>query len=306
MSFLRHRRRRPPGRPPEALETLRGLRDLDPLHNPTEVAIIEAGLRLLPGVPTVAVFDTAFHRTLPEIAWRYALPKDLTDRLHLRRYGFHGISYQYVSGRLLTCLQREPEGSRLIVCHLGSGASVCALKDGKSVDTSMGLTPLEGLVMGTRSGDVDPGLLLYLMRTAAMTAETVDDLLNHRSGLLGLSGRSGDVRALEQAAQSGDASAELALELFAYRVCKYIGAYAAALEGVDAVAFTGGIGERSPAMRRRICRRLAFLGLQLDQARNANASGEPTRISASGAAVQAWVVPTDEERQIARATLPFV
>lgn len=290
---------------PKALETLRGLRDLDPLHNPTEVAIIEVGLRLLPDVPAVAVFDTAFHRTLPEIAWRYALPKDLTDRLHLRRYGFHGISYQYVSGRLLECLKRDPEGSRLIVCHLGSGASVCALQHGKSVDTSMGLTPLEGLVMGTRSGDVDPGLLLYLMRTAAMTAETVDDLLNHHSGLLGLSGSS-DVRALEQAARTGDAGAELALELFAYRVCKYIGAYAAALEGVEAVAFTGGIGEHSHSMRTRICRRLAFLGLHLDQTRNESAAGEPTRVSSDGAAVQAWVIPTEEERQIARATLPFV
>lgn len=287
---------------PEVMEELRGLRELDPLHNPTETAMIETGLRLLPDVPAVAVFDTAFHRTLPETAWRYALPRDMSDRLHLRRYGFHGLSHQYVSGRLLRCLDRGPEGTRLIVCHLGSGASVCALQDGLSVDTSMGMTPLEGLVMGTRSGDIDPGLLLYLLRSGAMTPEAVDDLLNHRSGLLGLSGRSGDVRELEQAARGGDGNAELALEAFAYRVCKYIGAYAAVLNGVDAVAFTGGIGERSPSMRNRICRRLAYLGLRLDAARNDAARGEPARINADAATVQAWVIPTDEERQIARET----
>lgn len=287
---------------PEVMAALHGLRELDPLHNPTETAMIETGLRLLPDVPAVAVFDTAFHRTLHETAWRYALPRDLSDRLHLRRYGFHGLSHQYVSGRLLQCLDRSPEGTRLIVCHLGSGASVCALRDGLSVDTSMGMTPLEGLVMGTRSGDVDPGLLLYLLRCGEMTPEAMDDLLNHRSGLLGLSGRSGDVRELEQAAHTGDGNAEQALEAFAYRVCKYIGAYAAVLNGVDAVAFTGGIGERSPSMRDRICRRLAYLGLSLDAARNDGARGEQVRIHADAATVQAWVILTDEERQIARET----
>jgi len=286
----------------EVMDGLRRLRDLDPLHNPAETAMVEAGLRLLPDVPAVAVFDTAFHRTLPEIAWRYAIPRDLSDRLNLRRYGFHGISHQYVSGRLLECLGRGPEGTCLIVCHLGSGASVCALKDGRSVDTSMGLTPLEGLVMGTRSGDIDPGLLLYLLKSAGMTADTVDDLLNHRSGLFGISGRSADVRELEQAAASGNANAELALEVFAYRVRKYIGAYAAVLDGVDAVAFTGGIGERSASMRNRICRSLGFLGLHLDHDRNDEAGNVPARISADGAVVQAWMIPTDEERQIARET----
>ncbi len=288
---------------PQVLDDLRGLQELDPLHNPPEVALIEAARRLLPDAPAVAVFDTAFHRTLPETAWRYALPSDLADRLGLRRYGFHGISHAYVSARLLECLGRTPPGTRLVTCHLGSGASVCAVRDGLSVDTSMGLTPLEGLVMGTRSGDLDPGLLLYLMQSQGMTAEAVDDLLNHKSGLLGLSGQSSDVRELSQAAQSGDARAALALEIFAYRACKYIGAYAAALEGVDAVAFSGGIGEHSPDMRSRICRRLAFLGLPLDDARNeAAAPHAPARISADGASVSAWVIPTDEERQIARET----
>ncbi len=285
---------------PEVMADLHSLRGLDPLHNPTETAMIEIGLRILPKVPAVAVFDTAFHQTLPEIAWRYAIPRDLADRLHLRRYGFHGLSHQYVSGVLIEDMGRGVAGTRLITCHLGSGASVCAIKDGKSIDTSMGLTPLEGLVMGSRSGDIDPGLLLYLMRAGHMTFDEVDDLLNHRSGLLGLSGSSDDVRELEKAEQNGDANAELALDVFAYRVTKYIGAYAAALEGVDAIAFTGGIGEHSSHMRSRVCKNLAFLGAHLDEAVNSQKFGKPTRISTANAGLQVWVIPTDEERQIAR------
>lgn len=285
---------------PDVLHDLRGLQELDPLHNPTEVAMIEAAQQLLPDAPAVAVFDTAFHRTLPEVAWRYGLPMDLSDRLGLRRYGFHGISHRYVSERLLECLGREPQGTRLITCHLGSGASVCAVRDGQSVDTSMGLTPLEGLVMGTRSGDVDPGLLLYLLRTQDMTAEQLDDLLNHDSGLQGLAGQN-DVRDLEQAAGGGDKQAGMALDIFAYRVRKYLGAYAAALGGLDAVAFTGGIGEHAPSMRERICRNLEFLGLRLDDGRNLAATGgAAAQISADTDQTQAWVIPTDEERQIAR------
>lgn len=284
---------------PDVLTALKDLADLDPLHIPVETALIEAGQRLLPGVPAVAAFDTAFHRTLPEVAWRYALPRDLADNLTLRRYGFHGLSYQYVTGRLLDCLGREAGGTRLIVCHLGSGASICAIKDGQSVDTSMGLTPLEGLMMGTRSGDIDPGLLLYLLRSQDITAEKLDDLLNHESGLKGVGGQS-DVRKLEQAAQSGDAPAEMALEMFAYHAAKYIGAYAAALEGVDAVAFTGGIGQHSAEIRTRICRRLTFLGIELDAAANTNAGPGEARLSPAEAPVSVWMIPTDEERQIAR------
>ena len=285
---------------PAVLQDLRGLEPLDPLHNPTEVALIEEVQRLLPDTPSVAVFDTAFHRTLPEVAWRYALPTDLSDRLGLRRYGFHGISHRYVSGRLLERLGREAQGTRMITCHLGSGASVCAVRDGQSVDTSMGLTPLEGLVMGTRSGDVDPGLLLYLMRTQGMMAEQLDDMLNHGSGLKGLAGRN-DVRDLEQAAGEGDQQADLALEIFAYRVRKYIGAYAAVLGGLDAVAFAGGIGERSAPMRGRICRGLDFLGLRLDENLNSAATGkEAAPVHAEGSPVAVWIIPTDEERQIAR------
>ncbi len=283
---------------PDVLTDLKALSDLDPLHSPIETALIEAGQRLLPGVPAVAAFDTAFHRTLPEVAWRYALPRDMADTLHLRRYGFHGLSYQYVSGRLLECLGREAGGTRLIVCHLGSGASVCAVKDGQSVDTSMGLTPLEGLMMGTRSGDIDPGLLLYLMRSQGKSAAELDSLLNHDSGLKGV-GRQSDVRLLEQAA-GGDTPAEMALEMFAYHAAKYIGAYAAALEGIDAVAFTGGIGQHSADIRARICRRLGFLGIRLDTDANTNAGPGETQISPTDAPVSVWVIPTDEERQIAR------
>jgi len=286
---------------PQALDELRGLRELDPLHNPTELALIESAQKLLPDKPSVAVFDTAFHRTLPEVAWRYALPSDLADRLGLRRYGFHGISHRYVSGRLLNCLGRDAAGTKLITCHLGSGASVCALLNGQSVDTSMGLTPLEGLVMGTRSGDVDPGLLLYLLRTQNMTAKGLDDLLNHESGLKGLSCRSSDVRDLEKAAGEGDVRAGLALDIFAYHVRKYLGAYAAALGGLDAVAFTGGIGEHSSSIRTRICQGLKFLSLGLEDERNQAATGGHTaRISADESHTQVWVIPTDEERQIAR------
>ena len=251
-------------------------------------------------MPAVAVFDTAFHKTLPETAWRYALPYPLSERLGLRRYGFHGLSYRYVSETLLQCLGRDPAGTRLIVCHLGSGASVCALKGGASVDTSMGLTPLEGLVMGTRSGDVDPGLLLYVQRREQMSADALDDLLNHESGLKGLAGQN-DVRNLEEAAAAGDARAAMALDIFASRVRKYIGAYAAALGGLDALAFTGGIGEHSPPMRARICAGLGFLGIHIDAGRNDSANGKaPLPLSSDTAPLPIWMIPTDEERQIAR------
>ncbi len=285
---------------PEVLDDLKALRGLDPLHNPAEVRLIEASQRLLPDIPNVACFDTAFHRTLPEVAYTYALPRELSARLTLRRYGFHGLSHQYVSGRLLECLGRDSAGTKLITCHLGSGASLCALRSGKSVDTSMGLTPLEGLVMGTRSGDVDPGLLLYLLREQKMTAEQLDDILNKQSGLLGVSGVGGDLRDLEKAAGT-NAAAALALELFAYRVRKYIGAYAAVLGGLDAVAFTGGIGEKSADMRGRIGVGLEFLGLSLDAGANQNADGQTAvPISAEDSGIAVWVIPTDEERQIAR------
>lgn len=282
------------------LDDLRSLSALDPLHNPAEVSALELGMRLLPNTPTVAVFDTAFHQSLPPVAAGYALPHELSERLALRRYGFHGTSYQYVSQRLLARLGREASGTKLIVCHLGNGASVCALRDGKSVDTSMGFTPLEGLVMGTRCGDLDPGLLLYLLRTQELTPAQLDTLLNQQSGLKGLGGHKGDVRLLESAATAGDLRAELALAAFAYRVRKYIGAYAAALGGVDALAFTGGIGEHSAGMRARICDGLAFLGISLDPERNTAAPAAETLLSPDSSPTPVWKIPTDEQRQLAR------
>jgi acetate kinase len=287
---------------PEVLAEVRSLEGLAPLHVPTDLEVIAASSRAAPGVPGIAVFDTAFHRTLPELAWRYALPEEAGGGA-LRRYGFHGIAHQFVVGELLRLLGRDAGGTRLISCHLGGGASVCAVRDGRSIDTSMGLTPLEGLVMSTRSGDVDPGLVLYLLRHKGLTAKEVEDLLYRRSGLLGLSGRSGDIRELEPAAADGDRRAELALEVQAYRVRKYIGAYAAALEGLDAVALSGALAEHSAGIRRRALRGLEFLGIQLDDGRNQAAGPDaPARVSAGGSAVLVWLVPADEERQIARET----
>jgi acetate kinase len=263
------------------------LAELAPLHNPAALKAIEETRRTHPGVPIVAVFDTSFHQTMPPVASRYAVPSSLA----VRRYGFHGISYSYVSSRVAA--------RRHIVCHLGNGASVCAIQDGRSVDTSMGFTPMEGLMMGTRAGDLDAGILLYLMRTGKSEQE-LDDLLNQRSGLLGVSGRSGDVRDLEAAARAGDEAATLALEMFAYRVAKYIGAYAAVLGGLDAVTFTAGIGEHSSFIRSRVCERLAFLGIELDEELNRASRTDERRISRGK--VDVWVIPTNEEWEIARLT----
>jgi acetate kinase len=271
----------------DVLDEIRALAELAPLHNPRAVQIIEETQAARPGIPVVAVFDTAFHRTLPPLSFTYAIPEDLG----VRRYGFHGISYSYVSSRV--------RAARQIICHLGNGASVCAVRDGESVETSMGFTPMEGLVMGSRSGDLDPGVILYLLRKG-MSEDELDDALNKRSGLVALSGESGDVRELEAAAAAGDERAEFALELFAYRAARYIGAYAAVLEGVDAVIFTAGIGEHSPSMRTRICRRLKFLGITLNEERNRDSS-TVDRLISSGA-VEVWVIPTNEELEIARLT----
>ncbi|MFO0844810.1 MAG: acetate kinase [Gemmataceae bacterium] len=276
---------------PEVLAAIRELGRLAPLHNPTAAAVLESVGKLLPGVPVVAVFDTAFHRTIPDVAGLYPLPLEFARQRHLRRYGFHGTSHQYVASRV-----KVP---RLVTCHLGNGASVTAVRDGKSVDTSMGLTPLEGLMMGTRSGDIDPGLVLHLLREERMSADEVDALLNQQSGLRGVGGDS-DLRALER---SNDDRAALAMEMFAYRVRKYIGAYTAALGGLDAIAFTGGIGEHSAAMRQRICSPLAWLGVRLDGAANAQATQSDRCITTADSPVRVWVVPTDEEGLIAEATV---
>jgi acetate kinase len=269
------------------VEEIGKLAELAPLHNPMAVKVIEETRRTHPGVPIVAVFDTAFHQSMPPLAARYAVPQDLG----VRRFGFHGISYSYVSSRV--------DARRHIICHLGNGASVCALHEGRSIDTSMGFTPMEGLVMGTRAGDLDPGVLLYLMRQGRSEAD-LDELLNHRCGLLGVSGSSGDARELENAARAGDANAAFALEMFAYRVAKYIGAYSTALGGVDAVTFTAGIGEHSAFLRSRICHRLEFLGIEVDEELNCATRSDERCISRGP--VNVWVIPTNEELAIARMT----
>jgi len=275
---------------------------LAPLHNPPNLAGIVACERLMPTVPQVAVFDTAFHRTLPDRARLYALPAELAAEQGLQRYGFHGISHRYVSERAAAFLERPLSELRLITCHLGNGASLTAVQAGRSVDTSMGLTPLEGLVMGTRCGDVDAGLVLHLCRQLGV--EATDKLLNRKSGMLGLSGRSNDLREIEEAAAGGDSAAEAALQVYCYRILKYVGAYAAAMGGVDALVFTAGVGEHSEVVRERVGSRLGWLGLAWDAERNLAAEGAGVvEVSAEGSRVRALVVPTNEELMIAREAL---
>jgi acetate kinase len=282
----------------EVLAHLNELAVLAPLHNPVNVAGIEQARRAWPDVPHVAVFDTAFHHTLPPHAYTYAVPREWATRHGVRRYGFHGTSYAYVSRAAARHLGRDVADTDLIVLHLGNGASAAAIAGGRSVDTSMGLTPLEGLVMGTRSGDVDPALVLHLRRTAGLGVEAIDDLLNTRSGMLALAGES-DMRAVHRRIAAGDRDAALALDVYCYRVRKYVGAYLAALGGADAIVFTGGVGEHDAVTRARSLAGLERLGIAVDAGRNAAASGEPRTISAAGAEVAVLVVPTDEERQMA-------
>ncbi|MDD5308037.1 MAG: acetate/propionate family kinase [Deltaproteobacteria bacterium] len=280
---------------------LRSCAVLAPLHNPLNLLGIELCERLLPGLPQVAVFDTAFHMTMPEHAYRYAIPRDVAEKHRLRRYGFHGTSHKYVSRAAGDFLGRPGAELKMITCHLGNGASITAVNHGRSVDTSMGLTPLEGLVMGTRSGDVDPGLVLHLLGQG-MTQKDVDAMLNKKSGLLGLSGLSSDMRELEQAADAGHPGALLAIASFCYRARKYIGAYTAAMGGLDALVFTGGIGENGAGVRSRICQGLGCFGIALDEGLN-RARGAATRlVSAEGSRVKVLVVPTDEEGAIAAET----
>lgn len=279
---------------------IESLAPLAPLHNPPGLQGIRAARALLPDVPQVAVFDTAFHATLPAEASTYAIDRELAARHGIRRYGFHGTSYRYVSARAAAHLGRPLDELRMIVLHLGNGASAAAIQGGRSIDTSMGMTPLEGLVMGTRSGDLDPAILPYLHRVAGSSFEDLDELLNRHSGLLGLSGTS-DMRATTSAAANGSDDAALAVDVYVHRLRHYIGAYAAHLGGLDALVFTGGVGENSPLVRARSLDRLGFLGIELDPDANAAGSGERT-ISASSSAVAVLVIPTDEELEIARQT----
>lgn len=283
----------------EVLREIEAASELAPLHNPNNINGYRAAKALLPDARHVAVFDTAFHHTLPPQAYLYGLPYAYYTDRKIRRYGFHGTSYRYIAQRLL---QNEPNFSKLIVCHLGNGCSAAAIRDGQSIDTSMGFTPTDGLLMGTRSGDLDPGATLYLIEHAGLSPSETGDILNRRSGLLGLSGLSNDMRDLEAARSAGNTQAALAIDVFCHRVRKYIGAYLAVLNGADALVFTGGIGEHSPGARAQICQPLDRLGIAIDPTLNRHANGRETRISPPNAPIAAWVVPTNEELLIARDT----
>jgi acetate kinase len=287
----------------EAVEKIAELAELAPLHNPNNLQGYQAARQVLPHAPQVAVFDTSFHRHLPPEAFLYGIPYIHYRRDHLRRYGFHGTSHRYLCYRFAQIHKSTPAAFKLITCHLGSGCSVCAIDHGRSVETSMGFTPLEGLVMGTRSGDIDPGVILHLLSQGGMNASEMDSLLNDQSGLYGLSGLSNDMRDLLREREKGNTRADLAVRVFCHRVRKYLGAYWAVLGGADAVIFAGGIGENSPEVRAMICSSLGALGLAIDPQRNAEAQGIEKRISPEGSRVEIWVIPTNEELLIARDTL---
>ncbi len=279
--------------------------ELAPLHNPSNLVGIREAQAILPGVKQVAVFDTAFHQTMPPAAFLYGLPYEFYEKYRIRRYGFHGTSHRYAAARAMMLLKRFPENTNVITCHLGNGASVAAIEHGRSVDTSMGFTPLEGLVMGTRSGDIDPAILHYL-ETRGYAAEQLNNILNKKSGLLGLSGISNDLRDLEAAAAKGNQRAQVALDVYANRVRKYIGAYVSNLVKVDALVFTGGIGQYGVKMRERICHRLENLGIVMDYQLNASREGEEGLVSAPYSPIAILVIPANEELQIATDTYDLI
>lgn len=286
----------------EVLKAIEECVELAPLHNPPNIIGIKACQALLPGVPQVAVFDTAFHQTMPPKAYIYSLPYEYYEKYRIRRYGFHGTSHRYVAQRAAQLLGKPLDQLKLITCHLGNGASITAIDGGKSVATSMGFTPLEGLTMGTRSGDIDPAIVSYIMEKENLTAEQVTGILNKKSGVLGISGVSSDFRDLEAAAARGHERARLALEIFCYDVKKYIGAYLAVLNGVDAIVFTAGLGENSSVVREMVCRDLEALGIAINAEKN-QVRGQEADISAPFARVKVLVVPTNEELMIARDTV---
>lgn len=286
---------------PEVKEAIQKCCELAPLHNPANLIGIDACEKIMPGIPQVAVFDTAFHQTMPERAYLYALPYEYYEKYKVRRYGFHGTSHKFVSAEAAKMMDRPIEQSKIITCHLGNGGSVCAVRNGKSIDTSMGFTPLEGLVMGTRCGDVDSAAITFLMEKENLTASEMDTILNKKSGVLGISGVSSDFRDVEDAMGEGNSRAETALDIFAYRVAKYIGEYAAAMNGVDCIVFTAGLGENSGTIRRVICDYLTFLGVHIDSYNN-SLRGKAIEISATDSRIRVFVIPTNEELMIARDT----
>lgn len=291
---------------PEVKEMIVKCIDLAPLHNPANLKGIEAIEKTLPGVPQVGVFDTAFHQTMPDEAYMYAIPYELYEKYAIRRYGFHGTSHRYVSARVCEYLGVDPKGKKIITAHIGNGGSCTAVLDGKSVDTSMGLTPIEGLMMGTRSGDLDLGAATYIMDKEHLTTAEFSTLVNKKSGLLGVSGVSSDARDIENAIAGGNKRADLARRMFIYRVKKYIGAYAAALDGVDIIVFTGGIGENDTYVRGEIAQGLGYLGVKIDEEKNKHSRGEEIVISTPDSRVTVCVIPTDEEWMIASDTMALL
>ena len=289
----------------EVLDAFIACNDLAPLHNPANLKGVNAVSAILPNVPQVGVFDTAFHQTMPDYAYMYAIPYELYEKYGVRRYGFHGTSHRYVSQRVCEFLGVDPKGKKIITCHIGNGGSISAIKDGKCIVTSMGLTPLEGLVMGTRSGDIDAGAVTFIMEKEGLNATGISNLLNKKSGVLGVSGVSSDMRELEAAVAAGNPKAILAEKMYFYRIKKYIGAYAAALGGVDIILFTGGVGENQANCRSEVCEGLEFMGVKIDLEKN-KVRGEEAIISADDSKVTVAVIPTDEELMIASDTLAIL
>ena len=291
---------------PEVIKQMEACTDLAPLHNPANLKGVAAITKILPNVPQVGVFDTAFHQTMPAHAYMYALPYEYYEKYGVRRYGFHGTSHRYVSRRACEFLGLDYENTKIITAHIGGGGSITAIKNGKSIDTSMGLTPVEGLMMGTRCGDVDLGAMTFLMEKENLDAAAVNALINKKSGVMGVSGVSSDMRDIEAAIAEGNERAKLALDMFEYRLLKYIGAYTAALNGVDVLVFTGGIGENQKQTRDYICRGLEYLGVKYDAELNARSRGEEIELSTPDSKVRVVVIPTDEELTIASDTVALV
>ncbi len=290
----------------EVIDMVVECNDLAPLHNPANLKGVNAISKIFPKMPQIAVFDTAFHQTMPKHAFLYAVPYDLYKKYGVRRYGFHGTSHRYVSQRVCEFLDMPAEGSKIITCHVGNGGSITAVMDGKSVDTTMGLTPLEGLMMGTRCGDIDAGAVMYIMEKEGLDNTGISDLLNKESGVLGVFGKTSDMRDLNNAAREGDAQAILTETMYYYRIRKYIGAYAAAMGGVDAIVFTGGVGENQANCRELSCQGLEYMGVKLDLDINSKIRGEEMLISAPDSKVKVCIIPTDEELMIASDTMAIL
>lgn len=287
----------------EVLKTFEECIDLAPLHNPANLKGVKAVSELMPGLPQVGVFDTAFHQTMPAHSYLYAIPYELYEKYGVRRYGFHGTSHRYVSKRVCDFLGVNPADKKVITCHIGNGGSIAAVDGGKCVDTSMGLTPLEGLMMGTRSGDIDGGAITFLEKKLGLDADGMSNLLNKKSGVLGITGISSDMREIESANDEGNERAKLALDMYSYRIKKYVGAYAAAMGGCDIIVFTAGVGENQASMREDVCKNMEYMGVKLDVEKNKTIRGEEAIISIPDSKVTVCVIPTDEELMIATDTM---